>query len=113
VVLLGTGSEVALCVAARALLEREGIPARVVSMPSLELFAAQAAEYREAVLPPAVRARVAVEAGRSVGWHRWVGDGGDVVALDHFGASAPAERLFAEYGFTPEHVAARVRALLR
>ena len=113
VVLLGTGSEVALCVAARALLEREGIPARVVSVPSLELFAAQAADYRAAVVPAAVRARVAVEAGRSVGWHRWVGDGGDVVALDHFGASAPAERLFAEYGFTPEHVAARARALLR
>ena len=113
VVLLGTGSEVALCVAARALLEGEGIPVRVVSVPSVELFAAQAADYRAAVLPPSVRARVAVEAGRSVGWHRWVGDGGDVVALDHFGASAPAERLFAEYGFTPEHVAARARALLR
>jgi transketolase len=113
VVLLGTGSEVAVCVAARALLEREGIPARVVSVPSVELFAVQAADYRDAVLPPAVRSRVAVEAGRSVGWHRWVGDGGDVVALDHFGASAPAERLFAEYGFTPEHVAARARALLR
>ncbi|MGD0484039.1 MAG: transketolase [Gemmatimonadales bacterium] len=113
VVLLGTGSEVAVCVAARALLERDGVPTRVVSVPSVELFSAQAADYRDAVLPPAVRARVAVEAGRSVGWHRWVGDGGDVVALDHFGASAPAERLFAEYGFTPEHVAARARALLR
>jgi transketolase len=113
VVLLGTGSEVALCVAARALLEGEGIPVRVVSVPCVELFAAQAADYRAAVLPPAVRARVAVEAGRSVGWHRWVGDGGDVVGLEHFGASAPAERLFAEFGFTPEHVAARARALLR
>jgi transketolase len=113
VVLLGTGSEVALCVAAQGLLERDGVPTRVVSMPSVELFAAQAAEYRDAVLPPAVRARVAVEAGRSVGWHRWVGDGGDVVGLDHFGASAPAERLFVEYGFTPDHVAARARALLR
>ena len=113
VVLMGTGSEVQLCVGARDLLEREGVPARVVSLPSLELFEAQPAAYRDAVLPPAVRARVAVEAGRTQGWHRWVGDGGDVVGLDHFGASAPAERLFAEYGFSAERVAERARALLR
>jgi len=112
VLLLGTGSEVALCVAAQALLEGAGIPARVVSLPCLETFAAQDAAYRDAVLPPAVRARVAVEAGRSFGWHRWVGGGGAVVGMERFGASAPAERLFAEFGFTPEHVAETARALL-
>jgi transketolase len=112
VVLIGTGSEVAVCLGAKALLDADGIPTRVVSLPSVELFAGQQADYRDAVLPPAVRARVAVEAGRSFGWHRWVGDGGAVVGLDRFGASAPAERLFAEFGFTPEHVAARARALL-
>ncbi len=112
VVLMGTGSEVQLCVGARAILEAEGVPSRVVSLPCLERFAAQPAAYRDTVLPASVRARVAVEAARSMGWHRWVGDGGDVVGLDHFGASAPAERLFAEYGFTAERVAARARALL-
>ena len=112
VILIATGSEVPVCLAARALLEREGVPTRVVSLPSVELFAAQPAVWREAVLPSSVRARVAVEAGQAFGWHRWTGDGGDVVGLTHFGASAPAERLLAEYGFTPEHVATRARALL-
>ena len=112
VVLIGTGSEVAICLGAKALLDADGIATRVVSLPSAELFARQQADYRDAVLPPAVRARVAVEAGRTFGWHRWVGDGGAVVGLDRFGASAPAERLFAEFGFTPEHVAAQARALL-
>jgi transketolase len=113
VVLLGTGSEVALCVGARALLEAEGAPTRVVSLPSLELFARQPAAYRDAVVPPTVAARVAVEAGCTLGWHRWVGDHGAVVGIDRFGASAPADRLFAEFGFSPEHVAAAARALLR
>jgi len=111
-VLIGTGSEVALCVAARALLEKDGIPTRVVSMPSLELFARQNAAYREAVLPPAVPHRLAVEAGQTFGWHRWVGDRGGVVGLERFGASAPCELLFREFGFTPGHVAALARALL-
>ena len=111
-VLIGTGSEVALCVAARELLEQDGIPTRVVSMPSLELFARQNAAYREAVLPPAVPHRLAVEAGQTFGWHRWVGDRGGVAGLERFGASAPYERLFREFGFTPGHVAARARALL-
>ncbi len=111
-VLIGTGSEVALCVAARELLEKDGIPTRVVSMPSLDLFARQNAAYREAVLPPAVPHRLAVEAGQTFGWHRWVGDRGGVVGLERFGASAPYERLFREFGFTPGHVAARARALL-
>jgi transketolase len=84
-----------------------------VSLPSLELFARQPAAYRDAVLPPSVTARVAVEAGCTFGWHRWVGGAGAVIGLDRFGASAPAERLFAEFGFSPEHVAAAARALRR
>ena len=112
VVLLGSGSEVALCLGARQLLEAEGVPTRVVSMPCPDLFERQPAAYRDSVLPPAVRARVAVEAGRALGWRRWVGEGGDVVGIERFGASAPAERLFAEFGFTAENVAARARALL-
>jgi transketolase len=110
--LLGTGSEVAVCVAARALLAQEGIGVRVVSLPSLELFARQDAAYRDAVLPPAVRCRVAVEAAQPFGWHRWVGDAGAVVGIERFGASAPYERVYQELGITAEHVAARVRALL-
>jgi len=110
--LIGTGSEVAVCLGARELLQRDGVPTRVVSMPSLELFQRQPAAYRDAVLPPAVTRRVAVEAGQTFGWHRWVGPAGDVVGLERFGASAPAERIFKELGFTPEHVAARARALL-
>jgi transketolase len=112
VILIGTGSEVAICLAARDLMQGEGLPTRVVSLPSLELFKRQDADYRDRVLPPAVRARVAVEAGRAQGWHRWVGSEGEIVALDRFGASAPYERLYREYGLTPEHVAARARALL-
>jgi transketolase len=110
--LLATGSEVALCLAVRELLEREGIPTRVVSMPSAELFAEQPAAYRDAVLPPDVAARVAVEAAATFGWHRWVGAAGDVVGIDHFGASAPYERIFAEFGFTADAVAPRARAVL-
>ncbi len=111
-VLIGTGSEVGLCLAARELLERDGVPTRVVSAPSLELFARADAAYRETVLPGAVRARLAVEAAATPGWHRWVGDGGDVLGIDRFGASAPDARIFREFGFTPENVAARARAVL-
>jgi transketolase len=81
-------------------------------MPSLELFKRQDADYRDRVLPPAVRARVAVEAGRAQGWHRWVGSEGEIVSLDRFGASAPYERIYSELGLTPQHVATRARALL-
>jgi transketolase len=109
VVLIGTGSEVQHCVAAAEQLAGDGIAARVVSMPSWELFDAQDADYRASVLPPSVRARVAVEAGRSLGWERYVGDLGAVVGLDRFGASAPAERLFEEFGFTADDVAAAAR----
>ncbi|MFF9407604.1 transketolase [Streptomyces anandii] len=112
VVLIATGSEVQLAVAARELLESEGTGARVVSMPSVEWFEEQPREYRERVLPPSVRARVAVEAGIGLTWYRYVGDAGRVVSLEHFGASADAATLFAEYGFTPENVAAAARASL-
>jgi transketolase len=110
--LLATGSEVGLALAARELLEREGTPTRVVSLPSLELFARQDAAYRDAVLPPAVRARLAVEAAAGFGWHRWVGSAGDVVSIERFGVSAPYERIFKEFGFTADNVAARARAVV-
>ena len=111
--LIGTGSEVALCLAARDLLEQDRIPTRVVSMPSVELFARQDEAYQHQVLPPSVPLRVAVEAGTTFGWHRWVGPAGDVVGLDRFGASAPFERIYQELGITAERIAARARALLK
>jgi transketolase len=113
VLLLGSGSEVHIAMAARELLAKEGTRARVVSMPSWELFAKQDAAYRDQVLPPAVKARVAVEAGVSFGWHRWVGDQGRIVALDHFGASGPQEILYREFGLTPEAVVAAAKDSLK
>ncbi|MEU6033440.1 transketolase [Streptomyces tauricus] len=113
VILIATGSEVQLAVAAREQLEAEGVGTRVVSMPSVEWFEEQSAEYRERVLPTAVKARVAVEAGIGLTWYRYVGDAGRIVSLEHFGASADAKILFAEYGFTAENVAASARAALR
>jgi len=83
-----------------------------VSAPCLDRFAAQDQQYRDSVLPPGVRARVAVEAAAALGWHRWVGDAGDVVAMESFGASAPAGALYKHFGFTGENVAARARAVL-
>jgi transketolase len=112
VVLIATGSEVQLAVAARERLEAEGIGTRVVSMPSVEWFEEQPREYRDSVLPPSVRARVAVEAGIALTWYRFVGDAGRIVSLDHFGASADASTLFAEYGFTAQNVAAAARESL-
>lgn len=112
VVLIATGSEVHLAVAARDLLEAEGTGTRVVSMPSVEWFEEQPREYRDSVLPPAVRARVAVEAGIGLTWYRFVGDAGRIVSLEHFGASADARTLFAEFGFTAENVAAKARESL-
>ncbi|MDH6485963.1 transketolase [Streptomyces sp. SAI-127] len=109
VVLIATGSEVQLAVAARERLEAEGVGTRVVSMPSVEWFEQQPREYRDSVLPPSVRARVAVEAGIGLTWYRFTGDAGRIVSLDHFGASADAKILFAEYGFTAENVAAAAR----
>jgi transketolase len=110
VILIATGSEVQLAVAARERLEADGIGTRVVSMPSVEWFEEQPRGYRESVLPPAVKARVAVEAGIGLTWYRFVGDAGRIVSLEHFGASADAKTLFAEYGFTPENVTAAARA---
>ncbi len=112
VILIGTGSEVSLCLEAAEILAGDGLGVRVVSMPCVERFAAQPQEYRDQVLPPSVTARVSVEAGSPMGWHRWVGAGGASVALDHFGASAPAEVLAEEFGFTPESVATKARAVL-
>ena len=112
VILIATGSEVALALEARSILADEGVRARVVSMPSWTIFARQPREYRDDVLPPQIRARVAVEAGSTVGWHRWVGIDGNVVGISRFGASAPAQEVFREYGFTPADVAGRVRSLL-
>jgi transketolase len=112
VILIASGSELGLCLAARDLLEAGGTPTRVVSAPSLEAFARQPQAYRDAVLPPGVRARVAVEAASPFGWHRWVGTDGEVLGIDRFGASAPFERIFQELGFTAAHVAERARAVL-
>jgi transketolase len=112
VLLIASGSEVGLIVAARHSLEEQNIKVRLVSMPSWELFEAQSRDYRNSVLPPLVRARLAVEAGAAQGWHRYVGDQGDVIGVDHFGASAPGPVLMREYGFTVEHVCTRARAVL-
>ena len=110
--LLGTGSEVALVVAAADVLAKEGIRARIVSMPCWELFEEQPEDYRAAVLPPAVTKRLAVEAGVALGWHRWVGLSGATHSLDRFGASAPGEQLFTQLGFTVERVVARAREVM-
>jgi transketolase len=110
--LIASGSEVQLALGARTELERRGHPTRVVSMPCMELFARADAEWRERVLPRTVRARLAIEAGASFGWHRWVGDAGDVLCVDRFGASAPADRIFREYGFTVSNAVERAEALL-
>jgi transketolase len=112
VILIGTGSEVSLCMEAQAKLAAEGIAARVVSMPSWELFDAQPAEYRNAVLPPEVTARVGVEMGVEQGWSKYVGPAGRFVGMTGFGASGPYKDLFAHYGFTAEHVAAEAKAAL-
>ena len=112
-IVMASGSEVTLALAAQRLLAQDGRRVRVVSLPCLELFAAQPEAYRDKVLPPKVSARLALEAAHPQPWYRWVGDAGDVLGLERFGASAPAPRLFAELGFTPEAVAQRVRALLK
>ena len=109
VILIATGSEVELALAARTQLAEEGIAARVVSMPCREWFAAESAEYRESVIPSAVKARVTVEAGLAMPWMDILGEAGRAVSLEHYGASASAEELFADYGFTAENVAAKAR----
>jgi transketolase len=109
VVLIATGSEVHVAVEAREALQADGVPTRVVSMPSVEWFEQQDQGYRDSVLPPSVKARVAVEAGIGLTWHRFVGDAGRIVSLEHFGASADGKVLFQEFGFTAENVAAAAR----
>ncbi len=112
VILIGTGSEVDLCVKAQSALKNYGVKARVVSMPSWELFGAQSEKYRESVLPVALKKRVTVEAGASLGWHRWAGEQGAIIAVDRFGASAPGPEILQNYGFTPANVAATALRLL-
>ena len=111
-ILLASGSEVGLILAAADRLQADGLAVRCVSMPSWELFEAQPRGYRDDVLPPDVTARLAVELGVSQGWERYVGQRGDMLGVDRFGASAPADVLLREYGFTVEHVVARAKALL-
>ncbi len=111
-ILIGSGSETQFALAAGKQLAAEGVNARVVSMPSWELFDRQPAEYRESVLPAAVRARVAVEAALKLGWERYVGLDGAVVGMAGFGASAPANLLYQKFGITTEAVVVAARKLL-
>ena len=110
VLLIGTGSEVELCVKAKALLAEKNVKARVVSMPCIEEFEKQTAEYKESVLPSAVKARVCVEAGSPYSWYKYAGDDGEIVGMTTFGASAPANLLFEKFGFTAENVAEKAMA---
>ncbi len=111
-IVIATGSEVQVAVKAAETLNASGVPTRVVSMPSWELFAAQDRAWRDRVLPPAITARVAIEAASPFGWDRWIGARGTMIGLDHFGASAPAETLFKEFGITADAVVTAVRALV-
>jgi transketolase len=112
VLLLASGSEVALCLQAYERLTAEGVKVRVVSMPSWELFDDQPQEYRDGVLPPAVTARVSVEQASAFGWARYVGSTGHRLGMRSFGASAPLKDLVKKFGFTPEHVVAAAREQL-
>jgi transketolase len=112
VIIVATGSEVTLAIQARSRLEAEGRPTRVVSMPCIEWFRAQDAAYQQQVLPPDVRARVSVEAGVRQGWHEIVGDAGEIISIEHFGASADGAVLFEQFGFTPDRVVAAAHATL-
>ncbi len=111
-ILIATGSEVHLALEAQRTLAAEGIDARVVSMPSWELFRAQPRSYRDAVLPPEATARVAIEAGATMGWREWVGDRGGVIGIDRFGASAPYQEIYAHFGLTAENVVERTKSVL-
>jgi transketolase len=111
--IVATGSEVNLALQAQERLGEKGIRVRVVSMPSWELFAEQPQNYRESVFPPAIRARLAVEAGSGLGWAQWVGTDGDIISVDRFGSSAPGSEVMKQYGFTVDNVVARVEKLLK
>lgn len=110
--LIAAGSEVGLAVQAQETLASEGINVSVVSMPSWDRFEQQSKEYKESVIPKSVKKRLGIEMGSSLGWHRYVGDEGDVIAIDTFGASAPGEKIMEEYGFSVDNVVARLKALL-
>ena len=111
-IIMATGSEVAIALDAAGLLEEADIRARVVSIPCWELFEAQDADYKESVLPAAVTCRVSIEAGATLGWTRYIGDGGSAIGVDRFGASAPYTRIYEEYGLSPGHLAEAVTSLL-
>ncbi|MFQ5436120.1 MAG: transketolase C-terminal domain-containing protein, partial [Anaerolineae bacterium] len=111
-ILIGAGSELHRALEAKTLLAEAGVAARVVSMPSWELFAAQPADYQESVLPAAITARVAIEAGVTLGWERYVGSQGKIIGLDHFGASAPYQTLYEKFGLTATAVADAAHSLL-
>jgi transketolase len=113
IILIGTGSELSLVLDAEKKLKENGIKARVVSMPSWELFEDQDDEYKKKVFPPSVKARLAVEAGITQGWCKYVGLEGDVIGIDHYGASAPGNTVFKQFGFTVENVVDRALALLK
>jgi len=113
IILIGTGSEVSLVLDAAKQLKEKGVKARVVSMPCWELFDDQDAEYKSKVLPPSVKKRLAVEAGITQGWHRYVGFEGDVIGIDHYGASAPGGTVFKQFGFTVENVVERAMVLIK
>jgi transketolase len=113
VILIASGSEVQLAVNARVALESKGIPTRVVSAPCLEWFEEQSVEYRESVLPANVTARVSVEAGLALGWHKYLGGKGESVSIEHFGASADYKTLFREFGITTEAVVAAAEKSLK
>ena len=112
IIIVATGSEVHLALEAKALIDARGYAARVVSMPSRELFAEQSAEYRAAVLPPAIRTRIVVEAAATFGWYDIAGDGGAVIGIDHFGASAPGQQVMEHFGFTAANIAAKALELV-
>jgi transketolase len=112
VILIATGSEVALALTAREQLEASGTPTRVVSMPCLEWFREQERSYQQLVLPPAIRARVSVEAAVTMGWREVVGEAGETIGIDHFGASAAGPVLYEQFGFTPDRVVAAAHAAL-
>jgi len=111
-ILIATGSEVGLAMQAREQLNAQGVPTRVVSMPCWEFFDEQTPKYKESVLPARVRARLSIEAGVSLGWAKYVGPDGDTLSVDRFGASAPAEDVFKDYGFTVENVIKKARKLI-
>ncbi|WP_394767788.1 transketolase-like TK C-terminal-containing protein [Ferruginibacter sp.] len=112
IILIGTGSEVQLLLAAQLKLKEQNIAARVVSMPSWELFEKQDKAYKEKIFPKALRKRLAVEAGSPLGWLKYVTDEGDIIGINRFGESAPGEEVMKEYGFTVENVVKKAKALM-